>query len=252
VVLIFGIVSLVFGLPTGLLTLAGLIWAITLFYLVVFARTGNRPHLFVSGYGIFIGTIVIELRKTILTQRSESVELGLAYVSGVVFFLFVLAYLVLTRKIKWRGRELFELAAEAVAEEGNGYTSRPRPVGKVEYSPEEMRAFAEFAARHLIALPYFTGKNITLVLIKMGDEFGRLLGLSDDYREATWVNLDDNGDVSVHIARNDYLDYRQPLAFDALCTSLGQIFIEFLELYSKGEGVRVIDRMDELQIPVFS
>jgi hypothetical protein len=56
----------------------------------------------------------------------------------------------------------------------------------------------------------------------------------------------------VHIAQKDYLDYREPLAFDQLCTSLGQVFIAFFELYNKGEGVRVIDRMDDLQIAVNS
>jgi hypothetical protein len=42
------------------------------------------------------------------------------------------------------------------------------------------------------------------------------------------------------------------LAFDQLCTSLGQLFIEFFELYKKGEGIRVIDRMDDLKLPVLS
>jgi hypothetical protein len=86
----------------------------------------------------------------------------------------------------------------------------------------------------------------------MGQEYGRLLGLSGDYRDATWVNFDESGEVSVHIAQKDYLDYRQPLAFDQLCTSLGQVFIEFLELYRKGEGVRAVDRMNDLRIGFFS
>ena len=176
----------------------------------------------------------------------------LAYFTGVIFFAIVLIYLAITRRLKWRGREIFELAAEPVEEIGDGYTSRPRPVGKVEYSPEQMRGFARFCARHLIALPYITSKNITLVPIKMGEEYGRLLGLSGDYRDATWVNFDVDGEVSVHIAHKDYLDYREPLAFDPLCASLGQVFIDFFELYNKGEGVRVIDRMDDLRIGIFS
>jgi hypothetical protein len=139
-----------------------------------------------------------------------------------------------------------------VDEAGNGYTSRPRPVGKVEYSLQQMQAFSHFCARHLIALTYVTSKNITLVPIKMGEEFGRLLGLSVDYRDATWVNFDVNGEVSVHIAQKDYLDYREPLAFDQLCTSFGQVFIDFIELYNKGEGVRVIDRMDDLKLSFLS
>ena len=81
----------------------------------------------------------------------------------------------------------------------------------------------------------------TLEWVGMGEEFGRLLGLSGDYRDATWVNFDNDGEVSVHISQNDYLEYREPLAFDKLCASLGQVFIDFFDLYKKGEGVRAID-----------
>ena len=56
----------------------------------------------------------------------------------------------------------------------------------------------------------------------------------------------------MHIAHKDYLDYREQLAFDPLCASLGQVFIDFFELYNKGEGVRAIDRMDDLRIGIFS
>ena len=37
----------------------------------------------------------------------------------------------------------------------------------------------------------------------------------------------------ITISHKDYLDYREPLAFDALCDSLGQVFIDFLELFSR-------------------
>jgi hypothetical protein len=250
--LIWGISSLLFDLPTTWIILAALMWVYSLFYLIVFARTGNLTQLFIFVYAVFAGVILASLASYFDASRIERLEFRLAYTSGLVFFGSVLIYLALTRKLKWRGREIFELAAEPVEETGNGYTSRPRPVGKVEYSPQQMRSFARFCARHLIALPYYTSKNITLVPIKMGEEFGRVLGLSGDYRDATWVNFDVNGDVAVHIAQVDYLDYREPLAFDQLCTSLGQVFIDFFELYKKGEGVRVIDRMDDLKIGILS
>jgi hypothetical protein len=240
---IWGITTLIFSIQIGLMVVAILLWIIALIYLYAFARTGNGGQLFLFFYAVFLGLI---------TLNADSEEWRLAYLSGIIFFGFVLVYLVLTRKMKWRGREIFELAAEQVDENGNGYTSRPRPVGKVIYSPEQIRLFARFCARHLIALPYYTSKNTTLVLIKMGEEYGRLLGLSGDYRDATWINFDIEGEVSVHIAQKDYLDYREPLVFDQLCTSLGQLFIDFFELYNKGEGVRVIDRMDDMQIAVIS
>jgi hypothetical protein len=248
---IFGVVSLIFGFRAGLLTLAVLIWGWALFYLYVFLRTWNWSNLFVCVWGAYLGYMVTVLTGYVGTN-DISPEFGIAYITGLVFFGLGMIYLVATRKFKWRGREIFELAGEPVEETGDGYTDRPRPVGKVAYSPEQMRSFSRFAARHLIALPYITSRNITLVPVKMGDEYGRLLGLLGDYRDATWVNFDIDGDVSVHIAQKDYLEYRQALAFDQLCASLGQVFIDFCDLYSKGEGSRIIDRMDDLKIGVLS
>ncbi len=248
-IFIFGVAALAFGISSGMVVAAVMEWVFSLFYLYSFARTGNLAQLALFADGAFIGFI---LYTFIEARQASPREFALAYFFGLLFFAILLGSLVFTRRLKWRGREVFELAAEGVEEMGNGFTDRPRPVGKVAYSPQQMQDFARYLARHLVALPYRTSKNITLVPIKMGDEFGRLLGLNGDYRDATWVNFDMNGDVSVHIAQKDYLDYRQPLAFDQLCKSLGQVFIEFFELFTRGEGVRIIDRMDDLRIGILS
>lgn len=256
---IFGITALAFGLPVGAITLAVCIGLFGLFYLYVFFRTGNAYVLVITADCAFLVAMLVMLfgaglgRSDIYWKSNfEQTTFGVAYFSSILFFGFVLIFLTVTRKLKWRGREVFELAAEPVEDSGNGYTSRPRPVGKVDYSLQQIRGFARFCSRHLIALPYITSKNITLVLVKNSEEFPRLLGLGGDYRDASWVNFDVDGEVSVHISQRDYLDYREPLAFDQLCTSLGQLFIDFFELYNKGEGVRVIDRMDDLRISVLS
>jgi hypothetical protein len=249
---IFGLASLIFGLNIGFYTLAAMVFLFSVFYLFAFIRTGNRAQLIPSAEAAFLTYIFIIIAKDNIAVAFDRVELALAYFTVLGFFIVLLIYLILTRKAKWRGREIFELAAEQVEETGDGYTSRPRPVGKVEFSFKELTTFARFCARHLIAIPYITAKNITLVPVKMGDEFSRLLGLLGDYRDATWVNFDVNGEVSVHIAQKDYLDYREPLAFDQLCTAFGQVFIDFLRLYIKGEGERAVDRMDDLKISIFS
>jgi len=196
--------------------------------------------------------MVFIFQANFYSDKTTRLEYGLAYMFGLLLFGFVLLYLAFTRKLKWRGREIFELAAAPVEETSNGYTARPKPVGKVNYSPEQIRAFACYVAKNLIALPYITSKNVTLVPVKMGDEYGRLLGLSGDYSNATWINFDMDGEVSVHVAQKDYLDCREPLVFDLLCTSLGQVFVDFLDMYVKGEGVRIIDQLDDLKIPLFS
>ena len=249
---IFGLATLFFGLPTGLITLAAWMWVYSLFYLYVFFRTGNTAQLVIFAEGAFFGFMFLVFEPNFGMNKVGGLEFKAAYISGVIFFGLMLISLALTRKLKWRGREIFELAGESVDESGNGYTSRPRPVGKVEYSVQQMHTFARFCSRHLIALPFVTSKNITLVPIKMGEEFGRLLGLSGDYRDSTWVNFDVDGEISVHISQKDYLDYREPLAFDQLCTSFGQVFVDFFDLFNKGEGVRAIDRMDDLRLSIVS
>ena len=249
---IFGISLVIFGLPTGLDILAILMWIFSLFYLYVFVRTWNPAQLAIVADGVFFGLMLMVLEPTYGSNSAGFKEFRVAYLSGLVFFGILLVFLGFTRQLKWRGREIFELAGESVEETGNGYTSRPRPVGKVEYSPEQIRGFARFCARNMIALPYKASTHITLVPIKMGEEFGRILGLNGDYRDATWVNFDEDGEVSVHISQKDYLDYREPLVFDQLCESLGQVFIDFFELYIKGEGERAVDRMNDLKLGIFS
>jgi len=250
--IVFGVVTLVSGLSVGLLSLAIMLWVIALFYGYAFLRTRNVAQMVICADVVYFGFMVLIFDTRFYTDSALRVEYGLAYGFGLMFFGFVIAYLAVTRRLKWRGRETFELAAAPVNEVGNGYTSRPKPVGKVNYSREQIYAFARFAARNLIALPYITPRGVTLVPVKMGDEFGRLLGLSGDYHDATWINFDDDGEVTVHIAQKDYLDYREALTFDPLCTSLGQVFIDFLEMHNKGESVRVIDRLDDLKIAFFS
>jgi hypothetical protein len=157
-----------------------------------------------------------------------------------------------TKKIKWRGREVLELAAAPVDDAGNGYTSRPLPAGKTEFSQRQIMEFAEFARRNLIAVSYVGKDKVVFVPVMMGTEFGFILGLKSDYTDETWVSFDFEGNVTVNISHRDYLNYKEALSFDQLCSSLGNLFIEFIEMYLRGEGVRIIDRMDSVGIGVFS
>jgi len=69
-------------------------------------------------------------------------------------------YLWFTKRLKWRIRELLELAAAPVSETTNGFTPRPRPLGKVEYSKFELMEFAAFALRNHIAIPYHESDRV--------------------------------------------------------------------------------------------
>ena len=51
-------------------------------------------------------------------------------------------------------RLFLDLAAKPVMEASNGYTNRPFPVGKSQYSKEDIIRFAEYLHRELIATSY--------------------------------------------------------------------------------------------------
>ena len=54
------------------------------------------------------------------------------------------AYNIFTRKVKWRKREILELAAFPVNENTNGFSERPKPVGKKDFKHNEILEFAHF------------------------------------------------------------------------------------------------------------
>jgi len=165
----------------------------------------------------------------------------------LVFFLAATMYLWFTKRLKWRIRELLELAAAPVSETTNGFTPRPRPLGKVEYSKFELMEFAAFALRNHIAIPYHESDRVVLVPADWTQGFMRLYGLRRDYARATWVAFDFDGRVTVNIAHEDYLKYKDSFSFDHLCQSLGSLFVEFFELFRKGEAVRIVDKMNAVR-----
>ncbi len=253
IVFVFGLSMLMFGITTGLRFLAAIFWIYAVYSLYIFIRTGNPGHLAVSAYQVFIGTMTFTLSMEYRPgQWPPRVEWTVAWMTGIIFFGVLIVFLAATKKIKWRGREVFELAAAAVDEAANGYTPRPRPVGKVEISRQEILRFARFCSSHLIACAYVSPRQVSLVPVKMGDENTFLFRQIGSNPEVTWISFDFEGDVAVHISHKDYLDYAQPLAFDKLCASLGELFIEFAGLHQRGEGVRIIDRLDALKMSYFS
>ena len=70
--------------------------------------------------------------------------------------------------------------------------------------------------------------------------------------EKTWVAFGFNGEITGHISKANYLEYRENLAFDQLCQDFGKLFIDFFELYRKGEGIRIVDKLNEMKKGFFS
>jgi hypothetical protein len=246
----FGLSTLLFGYAAGFFVLAVIFCVFALYSLFIFARTGNAGHLIVALFQAFVAFMGFLVPGYIMDERFR--EWRLLWGLGISAFGVLIVYLAATKRIKWRGREILELAAEPVEETGDGYTPRPRPVGRVEFGKQEILAFARFCARHLIAVSYVSPRQVTLMPVRMGQEYTFMFRPGGAHRDSTWISFDFDGDVAVHIAQKDYLEYQEPLAFDKLCESLGRLFVEFAELHQRGEGVRIIDRLDALRLSYFA
>lgn len=247
--IITALIGIFFGRKTAFTFLAFFFWGFSLYTFIGFLRTSNVNFIIPALYQFFAGFVIFDWEPN--SSGNEFAFTKFAVLLTVVFLAWVILLLV-TKKIKWRGREVLEMAAAPVEEAGNGYTSRPLPAGKVDFSKEEILEFANFARRNLIAVSYVGKDRVIFVPVMMGREFGFIMGLKGDYTDETWVSFDFDGNVTVNISHRDYLEYKEALSFDQLCTSLGNIFIEFIEIYHRGEGVRIIDRMDAVRIGVFS
>jgi hypothetical protein len=245
----FAISYVLFGPVIAKWVLGGAAMLFGGFMLVGYLRTYNTGYLILSIYNILWGGFVWSLP---IPFPDELPTLTKLLIVVLLFLLPALWFFTLSKRMKWRGREIFELAAFKVEDTTSGYTSRPRPVGKADYTEQELHAFADFLSKNLIALSYFETDRVIFAPIKNSQEYPFLLGVTPDLNEFSWVAFELNGNVSTHISHKDYLAYRDELSFDALCESMGQLFIEFLEICQRGEQVRVIERLNALQLGIFS
>jgi hypothetical protein len=192
----------------------------------------------------------------LLAVKTQIIPGGREIAPGFVILLMVsivfLVFMLITKQAKWRGRDILELAAQPVEDVAEGFSGRPRPVGKIEATREEILEFAHFARRKLIAMTYQEADRVVFALVKMGSEFGFLFKPDKGYENETWIAFENDGNVTVNISRADYLNYLDDLDFDQLCRSLADVFIDFFQLHGRGHDSRIIDRMDAMKIGVFS
>jgi len=243
------LLGIFYGKEVSYTFLAIFFWAFAAYSFITMIRTGNANFI-VSVLYLFFAGIVIYYEDP--AYRGDPPMLMMLAILFLAIFLLWLIYLFATKKLKWRGREILELAAAPVEETGNGYTPRPLPSGKTEFNKDQIMEFAGFARRNLIAVSYVGKDKVIFVPVRMGREFGFIMGLKNDYTDETWISFDFDGNVTVNISHRDYLEYKEALSFDQLCASLGNLFIDFIETYHRGEGVRILVRMDDVRVGPFS
>ncbi len=239
---------LLFGREVAWRLVPAVFFVCACFAWIAFARTRSKAYL-ASGLFLSASTLAFAAKAGLLPISSDRTPaLGLLTLASFVWLVFLLA----TRQAKWRGRDILEFAARPVESISDGFTARPKPAGRVEFSRDELLGFAEFARRHLIAMPHVEADRIVFVLVSMGTEFRYLFSIGRDHSQDTWVGFANSGDVSVHISKDDYLAYRDELTFDRLCESLATVFTDFVRLYRDRSQIRIINRLDAMRVGLFS
>ncbi len=240
-----------FGISVAYGVVGAIFLAFAAYSGLTFLRTGNTGFVIVSLFQLS-ASLASFLYATSPTELGPARQAALFFVACMVFFGAWSVLLAVTRRIKWRGREILEIAAASVDQSGDGYTPRPMPVGKTDFSRQQVLEFASFARRNLIAATYVGPDRVVFVPVAEGHEPPFILGLRPNYLGETWVSVDSEGNVSANIAQRDYLAFREALAFDRLCASLGSLFVDLIEMHRRGERVRILDRLDAAGLPFYA
>jgi hypothetical protein len=161
-------------------------------------------------------------------------------------------YVLVTRKLKWWGREIFELAAKDVEIDPETFTERPKPSGKIVYRREDLFGFARFYERNLLGLCKRENGTLIFIPIKMNGWANALYSPSYNYSDHSYVAIGFDGSVSTFISKKDYLDYKEDLAFDQLTASLSSLHLDFFDWYQAGKEVRIMDRIKEVEGNIFT
>ena len=252
-VIIFILVGLIWGPSLAFYVLGSIIILYALFMFYAYYRTKHPWTLVSTIYMLTYGSLLFSITPHMIIGT----EIYFPWESKVllvltIFLFWWLIYLNYRRKLKWRGREILELAAYNIEKTDGSFTERPQPTGKVNISKSELEDFARYFQKKLLGLAYWEDTRIVFMPLKYKNEYFALFNPNYNYREKTWVAINYNGQVSVNISKKDYLEYREDLAFDELCKSLSDVITDFLELFIEGREVRIIDKMDELRVNVFT
>lgn len=242
---IFGLAIALSGITTGIMVLSLGFIAYSLFSIFQYYRTRNISYIAAFIFQACFGIYLSISRLGFLTPPAKEIPalFQFGYIaSGVWLF-----YLLFTRRAKWKGREVFELAARSIAPDKDVFTARPHPAGKMDYSRDDLKGLADFLSRNLVAMPYREQNRIVFVPVKSEDEFRFMLAPAKFLENRTWISFDFQGNVTVSISRRDYREYTDELSFEKLCDNLGKLFIEFMENYQKGDADRILIKLNEIK-----
>lgn len=250
---ILALSSIFLGLEIGLKMMGATILIYALISLgYYYIQTRSHVYLLSSSYLLAFGIVLISMQTQYggnhLFVFPPISRLFLIWMAISWIWLF---YLMLTNQTRWKGSNILELAAIGVEQSNNAYTERPFPVREIDFTRDEILAMAAYLRKNLICIHYNDGDKVYFVPINNGAAMDLLFRSGFNVVEDTWIAFDPSGMVSVHISRKAYLSYKENLAFDQLCNNLGNLFIEFLDDYRKGEDVRIMDKLNTVKSDFF-
>ncbi len=234
------------GIKPGFSFIAAVEFLVAVMLFMQFLNTKNFYLLLLTCSLLLIAVFLTLIAIHGLDPKPRFLKGFSSVVVGSLIMIIILNY---HKKLKWRSRELLELAAMPVDETKDGFTERPYSVGSIEYSPQALYSFSEFLSSNLIAVRI---RDANRLVFSLDNSLGTRTGLKKNYKNDTWVSFNKEGEVMVNISHKDYMKYRDSYSFDQLCDSLGKVFIEFFELFRKGEGKRIIDRLNSLNLNVIT
>ena len=219
--------------------------AIMIFALVLFVN--YMAFAFVEGLLILISGLIVgsgawhyvlaEHIESIFSMKSFNVHIPVM----AIYFIFAVPFMLIRRKrMEMSCRQIFEVAAKPVDQAADGFTPRPYPAGKAQYSREEIMGFAKYMGKKLIAAPHLEDDRVLLAFSTGTRHFSK-----PDPEKTSYVSFGFDGSVSVNMARKDYEQYRSELTFDQLCQSLGELFKRFLSYYQKGEADQILNLLHD-------
>lgn len=250
--LIYALSIIYFGFSTAYDVIGVIFWMVACIQFLGYYKTQNHGYMISTLYLVVIGAFVISLDINGLKAGKPMSSLSATLGIMTIFVVLYLLYLAVNRRVKWKGREFFELAARNIQDVSNGYTARPRPAGKIEYTPSELLNFIRFLQKNLIGLAYYETDRVLFAPVMFGQSYKFILNSRRIVINNSWISADREGNIAVNITKADYHKYQENLSFDQLCDSMAGLFISFFELYKNGDEIRIIDRLDALKLSIFT
>ena len=249
VLAVFGLTLVIWGIYIALIVLISFYLVYFVFTMYAFFRLKNYYYIPV---GFFQGMMAVFLTFNKIGPIPLSKDIFQGIVLLMICSIVMAVYILITKKLKWWGREIFELAAQDVEIDPETFTERPKPSGKILYRREDLFGFAHFYQKNLLGLCKREDSTMIFIPVKMNGWANALYNPTFNYKGHSYVAISFDGSVSTFISKKDYLDYKEDLAFDQLTASLSNLHLDFFDWYQAGKEVRIMDRIKEVEGNIFT